>query len=64
MVRLILAAMDRPDHPVEHGPERPGDVRRLLADVSRARDLLGFEPRTSLEEGLRRTVSWYLQGSP
>jgi UDP-glucose 4-epimerase len=64
MVRLILAAMDRPDHPVEHGPERPGDVRRLLADVSRARDLLGFEPRTSLEDGLRRTVSWYLQGSP
>jgi UDP-glucose 4-epimerase len=64
MVRLILAAMDRPDHPIEHGPERPGDVRRLLADVSRARDLLGFEPRTSLEEGLRRTVSWYLQGSP
>jgi UDP-glucose 4-epimerase len=64
MVRLILAAMDRPDHPIEHGPERPGDVRRLLADVSRARALLGFEPRTSLEEGLRRTVSWYLQGSP
>jgi UDP-glucose 4-epimerase len=64
MVRLILAAMDRPDHPVEHGPERPGDVRRLLADVSLARRLLDFEPRTSLSEGLRRTVSWYLQGSP
>jgi UDP-glucose 4-epimerase len=64
MVRLILAAMDRPDHPVEHGPERPGDVRRLLADVKLARELVGFQPRTSLEDGLRRTVSWYLQGSP
>jgi UDP-glucose 4-epimerase len=63
MVRLILAAMDRPDHPIEHGPDRPGDVRRLLADVSRAERLLGFAPRTSLQDGLRRTVSWYLQGS-
>jgi len=64
MVRLILDAMGQPDHPIEHGPERPGDVRRLLADVSRAERLLGFAPRTSLQEGLSRTVSWYLQGSP
>ena len=35
MVRALLDALDAPDHPVVHGPERPGDVRRLLADVSR-----------------------------
>ncbi len=38
------------------GPARPGDVRDSLADLGRARELLGYEPRTSLDEGLRRTI--------
>ena len=38
---------------------RDGQPRRRL-DVSRARDLLGFEARTALEEGLRRTIDWYV----
>ena len=38
---------------------RPGDVRRLLADSSRARRVLGFAPRVSFKEGLRRMVAWY-----
>src|SRR5262249_30270408 len=37
-------------------PERTGDVRDSWADVERARELLGYEPRISLEEGLRLTV--------
>jgi nucleoside-diphosphate-sugar epimerase len=37
---------------------RPGDVRHSLADISRARQLLGYSPSTGLEEGLRRTFSW------
>jgi GDP-L-fucose synthase len=36
-----------------------GQPRRRL-DVSRARDLLGFEARTGLEDGLRRTIDWYV----
>ena len=47
--------------PIEYAPPRPGDVRRHLADVSRARDLIDYRPRTDLETGLRRTVAWYLQ---
>ena len=38
---------------------RPGDVRRLLADSTLARDLLGFEARIGLEEGLERLRAWY-----
>jgi nucleoside-diphosphate-sugar epimerase len=38
---------------------RPGDVLHSLADVSRARALLGYEPQVGFEEGLRRTVAWY-----
>ena len=37
-------------------PARPGDARHSWADLSRARRLLGYEPRFDLEEGLRRTV--------
>jgi UDP-glucose 4-epimerase len=42
-----------------HGPERPGEQRRSLLDPSRARRLLGWSPRVSLDEGLHRTVESY-----
>ena len=42
-----------------HGPPRAGDVRDSQADITRARRLLGFDSRVSVEEGLRRTVEWY-----
>lgn len=38
--------------------ERPGDVRRHFADVSKARKLLHFEPKVSIEEGIRRYIEW------
>ena len=41
---------------VEHLPAAPGDVRRTGADVTSAREDLGYEPRVTLEEGLRRQV--------
>jgi nucleoside-diphosphate-sugar epimerase len=43
----------------QYAPSRPGDVRDSQADISRARELLGYEPLVSFEEGLRRTVEWY-----
>lgn len=44
-------------------PPRAGDVRDSLADISRARELLGYQPAVSLAEGLRRTVDYYRQVS-
>ena len=41
-------------------PPRPGDLRNSWADVSLARELLGFEPSVSLEDGLRRTADLLL----
>jgi nucleoside-diphosphate-sugar epimerase len=38
---------------------RPGDVRHSLADISKVRDALGYEPRTDALEGLRRVFTWY-----
>jgi nucleoside-diphosphate-sugar epimerase len=40
-------------------PARSGDVRQSHADVSRARDLIGYAPKVDIEEGLRRTVDWF-----
>jgi UDP-glucose 4-epimerase len=48
--------------PPVHTPARAGDVRDSLADISKARRLLGYEPTVGLEEGLRRTVEWYRMG--
>ena len=52
------------DKPVERRylPPRPGDLRDSWADVSAARDGLGFEPSVSLEEGLKRTAEFLLGG--
>lgn len=41
---------------------RAGDVRDSLADISRAKDLLGYEPDVRVEEGLRKTIDWFKQG--
>jgi UDP-glucose 4-epimerase len=40
----------------DHRPSRPGDVRDSLADVTAARELIGFEPRVDVREGLKRTL--------
>jgi UDP-glucose 4-epimerase len=43
----------------KYGPEREGDVKHSLADLSLARKHLGYQPAVDFEEGLRRTVDWY-----
>jgi UDP-glucose 4-epimerase len=54
-----LARMIAPDTVVLHESERPGDVRRMVADSTLARDVLGYEPRIELEDGLARVAKWY-----
>lgn len=44
---------------VQYGPLRHGDVKDSLADITKARRLLGYEPTVSFEDGLRQTIDWY-----
>lgn len=44
---------------VTYEPERAGDVKHSLADMSRAEKHLGYRPTVDFEEGLRRTIEWY-----
>lgn len=41
-----------------HEPPRPGEVQRIYLDASRAKSVLGWAPRVSFADGLRRTVEW------
>jgi UDP-N-acetylglucosamine/UDP-N-acetylgalactosamine 4-epimerase len=42
-----------------YAPERAGDVKHSLADISKAKNLLGYDPKISVEEGLKKTFEWY-----
>ncbi len=55
IVREILGTEGR----VKHGPPAPGDVAHSLADITRAREKLGYEPLVPADEGLRRAVQWF-----
>jgi len=41
--------------------KRPGEVTHYVADIEKARTLLGFEPRVDLHEGIRRAVAWHFE---
>ncbi|KIL97774.1 UDP-glucose 4-epimerase [Paramagnetospirillum magnetotacticum MS-1] len=57
---LLCKVMGREGLEPEYGPERSvNPVPRRLADISKARALLGFEPRVNLEDGLRGLVDWW-----
>ena len=56
----IAGVVGRPNAPVIHDAPRPGDVLRHCADTTKARQLLGFEPKVTLREGLARLRDWYL----
>ncbi len=45
--------------PTVYGPERAGDIKDSLAEISSARELLGYDPRVDFRTGLARTVEWY-----
>lgn len=45
----------------EYRDFRPGDVRHSLADISKAKKLLGYKPQFSLRQGLKNTARWYLR---
>lgn len=45
----------------KYGPERKGDVKHSLADISKAKELLDYYPATTLTQGMKATFEWYRQ---
>lgn len=56
----VRAVVGKPNAPVVNEIPRPGDVLRLYAETSRARELTGFKPTITLREGLTKLRDWYL----
>ncbi len=61
LLRELLSNFDSRISSVEiqHGPDRIGDVRHSLADISKARNLLGYDPQFDLATGLEQAIKWY-----
>jgi UDP-glucuronate 4-epimerase len=58
-VRQILKATGREDLVPEYLPPQPGDVDHTWGDNSRARQLLSWQPKVTIEEGISNFVEWY-----
>lgn len=61
VVRMILAALGKPESLIEYVADRKGHDRRYAIDPSKIRAVLGWEPRTKFEDGIERTIRWYLE---
>lgn len=64
IARLVLERCGRPDLRPEYGAERPADVRRHYADVSRARSEMQFVAGVDIRTGIDRYVSWFMTTYP
>ena len=61
LARLCCDAAGAPDHPVEYRPKRPGEVGRNFASYDLAKQLLGYVPSISREDGIRSTWRWFCE---
>jgi UDP-glucuronate 4-epimerase len=58
LVRVIEQALGKTAR-VVRSEQQAGDVDQTFADISKARRMLGFDPKTSIEDGIRKFVEWY-----
>jgi len=55
---LLCEALDKDIEPI-FGPERPGDIRHSNADISKAKENLGYSPEYDFERGIKEAIAWY-----
>ena len=60
VVKTILAQLGKPESLIEHVTDRKGHDRRYAIDPTKIHEELGWEPETKFEDGIRKTVQWYL----
>jgi nucleoside-diphosphate-sugar epimerase len=61
LLRELVSLTGKSDVTPDYQPLRAGDVKHSLADISRARELLAYEPQVDLRTGLQKTIDWWKQ---
>jgi dTDP-glucose 4,6-dehydratase len=63
IVKLILAEIGKPEKLIAFVKDRPGHDRRYAIDASKIRRELGWSPSVTFEEGIKKTIRWYLDNT-
>jgi dTDP-glucose 4,6-dehydratase len=61
VVKTILKLLKKPESLITFVKDRPGHDRRYAMDSSKITSQLGWQPQITFEDGLRKTIDWYLQ---
>ena len=56
--KTLVEALGKDIHPI-YGPDRKGDIKHSNADISKARELLGYDPEYDFHRGLNEAIEWY-----
>lgn len=59
VVNVIRKLMGKENIKPVYAPPRPGDIKHSLADITRAKEVIGYEPFISFEEGITKAIDWY-----
>lgn len=59
IVRMVLKAANYENAQIIFNTSKPTTIPKRMVDISKAKDILGFKPQVSLEQGLKDTISWY-----
>lgn len=59
MINTIAEVLNKTPN-IQELPMQPGDVERTFADISKAKKLIGYNPKTSFKEGIENFVKWYI----
>ena len=63
LLKKILKLIGKPEDLLQFGEERPGEDLRYSLDSSKIRNELGWKPKISIDDGLKKTVEWYMSHS-
>lgn len=64
VAKAILKKLEKPENLIKFVQDRPGHDRRYSLDDTKIKKEIGWKPRTSFEDGIDRTVEWYVQNKP
>lgn len=60
LIQLLAPHLQNKMISITFGPERHGDIRHSLADISKAKAILGYNPVYNLDDGLKKALQWYI----